>query len=56
MQRPWWAFAEVVHGDVTITDASREFATAGVYRSHEIFNENPLTGCNSSVSHSPTAV
>ncbi len=32
-------FAEIAHGDVTITDAGREFATAGVHRSHEIFKE-----------------
>ncbi|HEY2384988.1 MAG TPA: nitrate/sulfonate/bicarbonate ABC transporter ATP-binding protein [Terriglobia bacterium] len=35
-------FAEVAHGDVTITDAGREFATAGVHRSHEIFKEQLL--------------
>jgi NitT/TauT family transport system ATP-binding protein len=31
--------AEVAHGDVTITAAGKEFATAGVHRSHEIFKE-----------------
>src|SRR5580692_4069173 len=35
-------FAEVAHGDVTITDAGKEFATAGVHRSHEIFKEQVL--------------
>jgi NitT/TauT family transport system ATP-binding protein len=35
-------FAEVAHGDVTITDAGREFATADVERSHEIFKEQLL--------------
>lgn len=35
-------FAEVAHGDVMITDAGREFATAGVHRSHEIFKEQLL--------------
>jgi len=35
-------FAEVAHGDVTITAAGREFATAGVHRSHEIFKEQVL--------------
>ena len=34
--------AEVAHGDVTITDAGKEFATAGVHRSHEIFKEQFL--------------
>ncbi len=32
-------FAVVEHGDVTITDVGREFATAGVHRSHQIFKE-----------------
>lgn len=32
-------FAQVAHGDVTITEAGREFATANVHRSHEIFSE-----------------
>jgi hypothetical protein len=35
-------FAEVAHGDVTITAAGREFATADVHRSHEIFKEQLL--------------
>jgi len=35
-------FAQVAQGDVTITDAGREFATAGVHRSHEIFKEQLL--------------
>ena len=35
-------FAEVAHGDVTITEIGREFATAGVHRSHEIFKEQLL--------------
>jgi NitT/TauT family transport system ATP-binding protein len=35
-------FAEVAQGDVTITDPGREFATAGVHRSHEIFKEQLL--------------
>jgi NitT/TauT family transport system ATP-binding protein len=35
-------FAEVAHGDVTITEAGKEFATAGVHRSHEIFKEQLL--------------
>jgi NitT/TauT family transport system ATP-binding protein len=35
-------FAEVAHGDVTITEAGTEFATAGVHRSHEIFKEQVL--------------
>jgi NitT/TauT family transport system ATP-binding protein len=34
--------AEVAHGDVTITAAGREFATATVHRSHEIFKEQFL--------------
>jgi NitT/TauT family transport system ATP-binding protein len=32
----------VAHGDVTITPAGKEFATAGVHRSHEIFKEQLL--------------
>lgn len=32
-------FAEVKQGDVMITAAGQEFATAGVHRSHEIFQE-----------------
>jgi NitT/TauT family transport system ATP-binding protein len=32
----------VAHGDVTITDAGREFATADVERSHEIFKAQLL--------------
>jgi len=35
-------FAEVAHGDVTLTGAGTEFATAGVHRSHEIFKEQVL--------------
>src|SRR5262249_62213470 len=35
-------FAEVAHGDVTITQVGKEFATAGVHRSHEIFGEQLL--------------
>jgi NitT/TauT family transport system ATP-binding protein len=35
-------FAVVAHGDVTITDAGREFATADVGRSHEIFKAQLL--------------
>jgi NitT/TauT family transport system ATP-binding protein len=35
-------FAEVAHGDVNITAAGREFATAGVHRSHQIFKEQLL--------------
>ncbi len=35
-------FAEVAHGDVMITSAGREFATADVRRSHEIFKEQLL--------------
>jgi NitT/TauT family transport system ATP-binding protein len=35
-------FAEVAHGDVMITEAGKEFATAGVHRSHEIFKEQLL--------------
>jgi NitT/TauT family transport system ATP-binding protein len=35
-------FAEVAHGDVTITSAGKEFATAGVHRSHQIFKEQLL--------------
>jgi len=35
-------FAGVAQGDVTITDAGTEFATAGVHRSHQIFREQLL--------------
>jgi NitT/TauT family transport system ATP-binding protein len=35
-------FAEVAHGDVMLTDAGKEFATASVHRSHEIFKEQLL--------------
>ncbi len=35
-------FAKVAQGDVTIVDAGKEFATAGVHRSHEIFKEQLL--------------
>jgi NitT/TauT family transport system ATP-binding protein len=35
-------FAQVAQGDVTITEVGREFATAGVHRSHEIFKEQLL--------------
>ena len=35
-------FAEVAHGDVMISEAGREFATADVHRSHEIFKEQLL--------------
>jgi NitT/TauT family transport system ATP-binding protein len=35
-------FAEVRHGEVTIADAGREFATSGVHRSHQIFKEQLL--------------
>jgi NitT/TauT family transport system ATP-binding protein len=35
-------FAEVAHGDVTIAPAGKEFATAGVHRSHQIFKEQLL--------------
>ncbi len=35
-------FAHVEDGDVVITDAGREFATADVHRSHEIFKEQLL--------------
>ena len=35
-------FVQVAHGDVMITDAGREFATAGVHRSHKIFKEQVL--------------
>jgi len=35
-------FAEVAQGDVNIAEAGREFATAGVHRSHEIFKEQLL--------------
>jgi NitT/TauT family transport system ATP-binding protein len=35
--------AEVAHGDVTITAAGKEFATASVHRSHKIFKEQFLS-------------
>jgi NitT/TauT family transport system ATP-binding protein len=35
-------FAEVSHGETAIADAGKEFATAGVHRSHEIFKEQLL--------------
>ena len=35
-------FAEVAHGDVMMTEAGKEFATASVQRSHEIFKEQLL--------------
>ncbi len=35
-------FAEVAHGDVMMAPAGREFATAGVHRSHQIFKEQLL--------------
>jgi NitT/TauT family transport system ATP-binding protein len=35
-------FAVVAHGDVTLTEAGKEFSTAGVHRSHEIFKEQIL--------------
>jgi NitT/TauT family transport system ATP-binding protein len=35
-------FASVAEGDVIITDMGKEFATAGVHRSHEIFKEQLL--------------
>ena len=35
-------FAEVAQGDVIITEAGKEFATAGVHRSHQIFKEQLL--------------
>ncbi len=35
-------FAEVSQGDVTITEVGREFATAGIHRSHQIFKEQLL--------------
>ncbi|HLH02070.1 MAG TPA: nitrate/sulfonate/bicarbonate ABC transporter ATP-binding protein [Bryobacteraceae bacterium] len=35
-------FATVSQGDVNITEAGREFATAGVHRSHQIFQEQLL--------------
>jgi NitT/TauT family transport system ATP-binding protein len=34
--------AEVAQGDVTINDVGKEFATAGVHRSHQIFKEQLL--------------
>jgi len=36
-------FASIAEGDVTITEVGREFATAGIHRSHEIFQEQVLT-------------
>ncbi|HEY4357088.1 MAG TPA: nitrate/sulfonate/bicarbonate ABC transporter ATP-binding protein [Acidobacteriaceae bacterium] len=36
-------FASVAQGDVVITDIGREFATADVHRSHEIFREQLLS-------------
>jgi NitT/TauT family transport system ATP-binding protein len=36
-------FASVAEGDVTLTDTGKEFATAGVHRSHEIFKAQLLT-------------
>jgi NitT/TauT family transport system ATP-binding protein len=36
-------FASVAQGDVVITDVGREFATADVHRSHEIFREQLLS-------------
>jgi NitT/TauT family transport system ATP-binding protein len=36
-------FANVAEGDVTITDIGREFATADVHRSHEIFKQQLLS-------------
>jgi NitT/TauT family transport system ATP-binding protein len=35
-------FASVAEGDVTLTDTGKEFATAGVHRSHEIFKAQLL--------------
>ena len=35
-------FADVSGGEVTLTDVGREFASAGVHRSHEIFKEQLL--------------
>ena len=35
-------FAEVAQGDVIITEAGREFATAGVHRSHRLFKQQLL--------------
>jgi len=35
-------FAKVEHGDVTISDIGKEFATADVHRSHQIFKEQLL--------------
>jgi NitT/TauT family transport system ATP-binding protein len=35
-------FAEVAHGDVTITATGEEFATTGVHRSHQMFKEQVL--------------
>jgi NitT/TauT family transport system ATP-binding protein len=36
-------FATVAEGDVIITDTGKEFATAGIHRSHEIFKEQLLS-------------
>ena len=36
-------FASIAEGDVTITEIGKEFATAGVHRSHEIFKEQLLS-------------
>jgi NitT/TauT family transport system ATP-binding protein len=36
-------FASVAEGDVTITEIGKEFATAGIHRSHEIFKEQLLS-------------
>ncbi len=35
-------FASVAHGDVTITPSGKEFAAAGIYRSHALFKEQLL--------------
>ncbi|MBV8819059.1 MAG: nitrate/sulfonate/bicarbonate ABC transporter ATP-binding protein [Acidobacteriaceae bacterium] len=35
-------FVQVAHGDVMITETGREFANAGVHRSHEIFKQQLL--------------
>jgi NitT/TauT family transport system ATP-binding protein len=35
-------FAVVAQGDVTITEAGKEFATTGVHRSHQLFKEQLL--------------
>jgi NitT/TauT family transport system ATP-binding protein len=36
-------FASISEGDVIITDTGKEFATAGIHRSHEIFREQLLS-------------